>query len=205
MPTPVTLISGDGIGPSISSATVRAPRSGGRRHFLGCTVCRHGWRGPLRRSDPRSDARFDQADARRAEGAARDARRRRVPLDQRGAAQDVRAVRERAARAHDAARRPLRERRHRAHSREHRGAVHRDRALHQDRQRSACGGRVHRAHHARGLGADHPLRVRLRREAGPEEGDARPQGEHPQVLAGALPRRRPRWWRASTRGSSSRR
>ena len=35
-----------------------------------------------------------------------------------------------------------------------------------------------------------------------QEGDARPQGEHPQVLAGAVPRRGPRDREASTRAAS---
>ena len=61
----------------------------------------------------------------------------------------------------------------------------------QRRRRPARRGRVDRDHHARGLGADRALRVRVRGEARPQEGHARPQGEHPQVLAGAVPRHRP--------------
>ena len=52
------------------------------------------------------------------------------PLDQRGVAEDVRSVRQRAARVFDPARRAVRESRSRADPREHRGTVRRRRALH---------------------------------------------------------------------------
>ena len=52
------------------------------------------------------------------------------------------------------------------------------------------GGRVDRRHHAVRVGAHRPLRVRVRARARAQEGHARPQGEHPQVLAGAVPRGR---------------
>ena len=59
----VTLIPGDGIGPSIANATVRLLARRGRGHRVGYAGCRHGRRRARRRSDSRSDDRFDQAHA----------------------------------------------------------------------------------------------------------------------------------------------
>ena len=95
MSTKVTLIPGDGIGPSISRATVRLLDAAGADIEWDEQVAGHGGRRastairfPTRRST-RSSARA------RAQGSARDAGRRRLSLDQRRAAKDVRSLRER--------------------------------------------------------------------------------------------------------------
>ena len=75
-------------------------RGGRRRHRVGHAGRRHGRRRALRRSDSRRDARFDQAHEARAQRPARDAGRRRLSLDQRRAAKNVRSLRERASRAY---------------------------------------------------------------------------------------------------------
>ena len=99
MATPVTLIPGDGIGPSISDATVRILDAAGADIEWDTQVA--GMAGVARYGDPIPDATLDsiKRTQARAQGSARDAGRRRLSLDQRRAAQDVRSLRERAARA----------------------------------------------------------------------------------------------------------
>ena len=63
MGTPVTLIPGDGIGPSISSATVRILEAAGADIEWDVQVRRHGRRRAVRRPDSRRDARLHQAHA----------------------------------------------------------------------------------------------------------------------------------------------
>ena len=49
-------------------------------------------------------------------------------------------------------------------------------------------GGEHQDHHPRGLGADRPVRVRVRRRERPAQGHGRPQGQHHEALGRAVPR-----------------
>ena len=67
----------------------------------------------------------------------------------------------------------------------------------------------HQDHHPRGLGADRPLRLRLRRRQRPAQGHGRPQGQHHEALRRPVPRELPdgrrgvRGPRSSSRTASS--
>ena len=128
MSRPVTLIPGDGIGPSITERHRAPARRGGRRHRVG-PPARRAWPAVarVRRSAPRRDARLASS-ARSSRSRARSRRRSAKGFRSINVAlrQDVRSLRERPAGAHDRARRlRYRRRRPRARPREHRRAVHR--------------------------------------------------------------------------------
>ena len=190
--TPVTLIPGDGIGPSIVSATVRIVEAAGAEIEWDRQLA--GMAGVNAVGDPMPVATLDSIKRTRLalKGPLETPVGRGLPLV------NV-ALRKRfdlyanVRPAHTIApERPLQRRRHRPRAREHRGAVRRHRALHQignDDPRAAAESIaiITRA------GAERIVRYRLRvrGEAQAQEGHARAQGEHPQVLAGALPRHRP--------------
>ena len=94
------------------------------------------------------------------------------------------------------ARVPGRRPRHR--SREHRGLVRRPRARGRAGRR-----REPEDHHRARLDAHRAVRVRLRAESRPQEGDRHPQGEHHEAQRRAVPRVRPRRVAATTPTSST--
>ena len=187
MSTHVTLIPGDGIGPSISAATTRIIDASGADIEWDTQLA--GMAGVARYGDPIPDSTLDSI--------------KRTKLALKGpletpVGEGYRSINVALRKTFDlyANVRPAysivpggryRESRSRDDSREHRRVVRRHRALHQDRRRSSRGRRVDGAHHASRVGAHRPLCVRLRGEAQPQEGHARPQGEHSQVLAGTVP------------------
>ena len=138
-----------------------------------------------------------------AQGPAGHADRRRLPLGQRPTARGVPALRQRAARAHARARRPLRGHRPGARAREPGGPLRRHRALHLDRRRRARRGARLRPEHARRVPTHRRLRLRVRAQARPQEGHDRPQGEHPQGADRPVPRNGARRRARSTRADSS--
>ena len=110
-----------------------------------------------------------------------------VPERQRDAPPGARAVREPAAGALDEGPRdPLRGRRPRDRPREHRGPVRRHRAHGRPRCR-----REHQDHHPRGVRADRPLRLRVRRRQRPAQGHGRAQGQHHEAVRRPVPRELP--------------
>ena len=96
MPTKVTLIPGDGIGPSITEATLRILAAAGADLEYDEQVA--GVAGVTRFGDPMPECTIDSIKRTRprAQGPARDAGGRRLPLGQRRAAQDLRPLRQRA-------------------------------------------------------------------------------------------------------------
>ena len=146
------------------------------------------------------DARQHPPHAAGAEGAARDAVGRRLPLVERAAARSLPALRQPATGAHDHPGRPLRQHRPRRRAREPRRALHRPRALRADRRRSACGRDGDRRQHAAGQPAPARVRVRARGRDRPQEGHDRPQGQHHEGADRHLPRDRRGALRAQVQG-----
>ena len=92
----------------------------------------------------------------------------------------------RPARSHQGPRDALRERRPRDRPREHRGPVRGHRAHGRPRRRGE-----HQDHHPRGVGADRPVRLRVRRRQRPAQGHGRAQGQHHEALGRPVPRELP--------------
>ena len=192
MTTPVTLIPGDGIGPSITDATVRILEAAGARRRVGPAGRRYRRRQPLGRPDARRHARLHQA-------------RRSVALKgplETPVGEGYRSVNVALRKTFDlyANVRPARtlipggrfEDVDLVLVRENTEGLyigHEHYMKH--RRRSARGGGIDRGDHALRLRAHRALRLRVRAHARPQEGHARAQGQHPQVLAGALPRHGP--------------
>ncbi len=175
----VTLIPGDGTGPELTEATRRVLEATGVELRLGRPPGgrrRHGGGG---HTASRGDARVGEGERRRAQGADHDADRHRLPLRQRRAAARARAVRMPAP-VQVLRGRPLalRGRRPRHRPREHRGPLRGDRVRGRaastpsassttlnappgeaDRRRL---GHLGEADQRRSVGADRPLRVRVR-------------------------------------------
>ena len=187
----ITLIPGDGIGPEITDATLKVLDATGVRVHLGPAAgwCRCGRR--ERRSAAGRDAREHPSHAPGTQGPADHTGRRRIPVSERGIAEGIRVVRQRAAGQDDRAGRTLRRHRHRAGARKSRGVVRGAGALGGARRRSAWPGRVGGCGDPARLGARHPLRIRLRAQARAQAGHPGPQGEHPQAHVGTLSRGRP--------------
>ena len=180
----VTLIPGDGIGPELAEATCRV---------LDATGIGFEWEpveaGELadrevRHAAPGARPRVGPAQQGRAQGPDHHPGRGRLPERQRLAPPGPRPVRQPAPGALDEGpRHPLRGRRPRHRPREHRGPLRRDRAHGRPRCR-----REHQDHHPGGLGADRPLRLRVRGRQRPAQGHGRPQGEHHEAVGRPLPR-----------------
>ena len=101
-------------------------------------------------------------------------------------------------------RRPLRQHRSGGRARESRRPVHRPRALHPNRRRSARGRHGHRRQHAPGQPPPAGIRLRVRRRHRAQEGDDRAQGQHHEGAHRHLSRDGPGAVRAqSTRAVSS--
>ena len=77
----------------------------------------------------------------------------------------------------------LRGRRPRHRPREHRGPVRRHRAHGRPRRRGE-----HQDHHPRGVRADRPVRLRVRRRQRPAQGHGRAQGQHHEAVGRPVPR-----------------
>ena len=197
----VTLIPGDGIGPELAEATASRARRDRRRLRLGGRRRRRGRHGRARHAAPGARPRVDQAQQGRAQGPDHDAGRGGLPERQRDPPPGARAVRQPPPGPHhEGPRDPLRGRRPRHRPREHRGPVRGHRAPRRPRRR-----REHQDHHPGGVGADRPLRLRLRGRQRPAQGHGRPQGQHHEAVRRAVPRvaaapSRP----STTAGSSSR-
>ena len=166
------------------------PRGDGDRLRVARRRRRRGRHGRVRDAAPGPRPRVDPARQGRPEGTHHDAGRGGLPERERRPPPGPGAVRQRPPGAFDEGpRHALRERGPRDRPREHRGPVRRHRAHGRARRRGE-----HQDHHPGGIGADRPLRLRLRARQRPAQGDRRPQGEHHEALGrpvpGVVPRRR---------------
>ena len=198
----VTLIPGDGIGPELAEATTRVLDATGHRVRMGVRRRRRG--GDRRRTGRRSRTRSSsRSGATRSRSRARSRRRSAT-----GSGASTSTLRQalglyanlRPARSMEGVETALRGRRPRHRPREHRGPVRRHRAHGRPRRR-----REHQDHHPGGVGADRPVRLRLRGRQRPAQGHGRPQGQHHEAVGRAVPRELPdRRGATTTAGSSSR-
>ena len=183
----VTLIPGDGIGPELAEATRRVLDATGIAFEWEsveageAAIAEHGT--PLPDDVLESIKRNKVA----LKGPITTPGRRGLPERQRHPAPGARAVRQPAAGALDQGPRDaLRGRRPRHRPREHRGPLRRHRAHGRPRRR-----REHQDHHPRGVRADRPVRLRVRRRQRPPQGHGRPQGQHHEAVRRAVPRELP--------------
>ncbi len=126
----------------------------------------------------RRHARQHPPHAPRAEGPAGNAHGRRLPLVERAAARGIQALRQPASCAHHHPGRALRQDRPGRRARKSRRLLHRPRALHPHRRRSARRGDGHRRQHAPGQPPAARIRLRIRDRERAQEGHDRAQGQH---------------------------
>ena len=163
------------------------PRCDRHRLRMGVGRRRRGRDRAVRDAAPGPRPRVGPPQPRRAQGPDHDPGRWRIPERQRVAPPGARPVRQRAPGTLDEGPRPpLRRRRPDHRPREHRGPLRRHRAHGRQGRR-----REHQDHHPRGVRADRPLRLRVRRRQRPAQGHGGPQGEHHEAVRRALPRELP--------------
>ena len=90
----ITLIPGDGIGPEVADATVRAVEATGVADRMGARGRRRAGAGRVRPVDSGRGLRLAGSHARGPQGTHHDAHRRRAPEHQRGVAQEAGALRQ---------------------------------------------------------------------------------------------------------------
>ncbi len=168
---------------------------------MGRSTGRHGGGRKIRRPASASAARQHSPYTTRLEGPAGNSGRWRLPIGQRPPAGGIQAVRQSAAGAHADCGRPLRRHRHRASARKPRGLLHRFRALHPDRRRSAGSGDFLGHQHARRIAPRCRICLRLRAQERAQEGHDRAQGQCAEGAVGNFSRYRARGCR-EVRGQS---
>ena len=213
----VTLVPGDGTGPELTEATRRVLEATGVEFDWDVKEAGRRRDGVRRHAAARRHARLDPRQQGRAQRPDHDADRHGLPLGQRRAPPRARALRLPAA-VQDVSRRALalrvRRRRHRPREhgrslRGHRVHVRKRRRAPRDRHAERPAAEAHRrvvgpvdqADQPGRLGADHPLRLRVREEARPPGGALHHEGEHHEAHGRPLPLRLPRGRRRTIRTS----
>ncbi len=176
MAHPITLIPGDGIGPEVADATVRAVDATGVA--IEWERVEAGARALAEYGQLIPDEVFAslEVNARGPERSHRHSHRRRPPEHQRGAAQEAGAVRELPSGAHAA--RPEDALPRSAARPGHLPRKHRRPVLRSGARSGAGRGREPEDHHPKGLHADRPRRLRIRAPRKPPQGHRHPQGQY---------------------------